>query len=213
MSGGGQSRDPKSRDKAFLMNWIRRNSPTREELLASRFVKPFAHRVAHSHLWRFTRTSVRRGTALGLFVGIFFLIPGVQILGVALLALPFRANIPIGAAMTFLSNPVTTPLILAASVWLGNVLFGMHTNMAGLYALYERSASLSDWWQWFAANAGPALLGGLGGLFVISAASAVVGYILASVIWDNWIRLRWRRKVRRARDQRLEASTSDTAAG
>lgn len=207
MKGGG------SRDKAGLMNWIRRNSPTREELLESRFIKPFAHRVAHSHLWRFTRTSVRRGTALGLFVGIFFLIPGVQILGVALLALPFRANIPIGAAMTFLSNPVTTPLILAASVWLGSFLFGLHTNVSNLYILYDEGASLVEWWHWFTANAGTALLGGLAGLFVISAVSAVIGYLLASVIWDNWIRLRWRRKIRRARDQRLEASTSDTAAG
>ncbi len=207
MSGG------KPKDKAFLMNWIRRNSPTREELLESRFVKPFAHRVAHSHLWRFTRTSVRRGTALGLFVGIFFLIPGVQILGVALLALPFRANIPIGAAMTFLSNPVTTPLILAASVWLGNALFGLNTRMSDLYILYDEGASFTEWWHWFSDNAGPTLLGGLAGLFVISVVSAVVGYILSSVIWDNWIRLRWRRKIRRARDQRLEASTSDATAG
>eukprot|EP01034_Spumella_vulgaris_P015078 gene15078-19264_t len=59
-------------------------------------------------------------------------------------------------------------------------------------------------------DAGTALLGGLAGLFVISAVSAVVGYVLASVIWDNWIRLRWRRKISRARDKRLEASTSDT---
>lgn len=207
MSGG------EPRDKAAVMNWIRRNSPTREELLESRFVRPFAHRVAHSHLWRFTRTSVRRGTALGLFVGIFFLIPGVQIAGVALLALPFRANIPIGAAMTFLSNPLTTPLILAASVWLGNVLFGLRTNVADLYVLYDEGASLVEWWHWFTANAGPALLGGVAGLFVISVVSAVVGYVLASIGWDAWIRLRWRRKIRRARDKRLEASTSDTVAG
>jgi len=207
MSGG------EPRDKAAVMNWIRRNSPTREDLLESRFVRPFAHRVAHSHLWRFTRTSVRRGTALGLFVGIFFLIPGVQIAGVALLALPFRANIPIGAAMTFLSNPLTTPLILAASVWLGNVLFGLRTNLADLYVLYDEGASLVEWWHWFTANAGPALLGGVAGLFVISVVSAVVGYVLASIGWDAWIRLRWRRKIRRARDKRLEASTSDTVAG
>ena len=207
MSGG------KPKDKATVMNWIRRNSPSREELLESRFIKPFAHRVAHSHLWRFTRTSVRRGTALGLFVGIFFLIPGVQILGVALLALPFRANIPIGAAMTFLSNPVTTPLILAASVWVGSTLFGLHTNVSNLYILYDEGASLVEWWHWFTANAGTALLGGLAGLFVISVVTSVVGYLLASVIWDNWIRLRWRRKVSKARDQRLEASTSDTTAG
>jgi len=205
--------EKKVRDKAAVMNWIRRNSPSREELLESRFIKPFAHRVAHSHLWRFTRTSVRRGTALGLFVGIFFLIPGVQILGVALLALPFRANIPIGAAMTFLSNPVTTPLILAASVWLGSFLFGLHTNVSNLYILYDEGASLVEWWDWFTANAGTALLGGLAGLFVISAVSAVVGYVLASVIWDNWIRLRWRRKISRGRDKRLEASTSDTVVG
>ena len=207
MSGG------EPRDKAAVMNWIRRNSPTREDLLESRFVRPFAHRVAHSHLWRFTRTSVRRGTALGLFVGIFFLIPGVQIAGVALLALPFRANIPIGAAMTFLSNPLTTPFILAASVWLGNVLFGLRTNVADLYVLYDEGASLVEWWHWFTANAGPALLGGVAGLFVISVVSAVVGYVLASIGWDAWIRLRWRRKIRRARDKRLEASTSDTVAG
>jgi SsrA-binding protein len=201
------------RDKARLMNWIRRNSPTREELLANRFVRPFAHRVAHSHLWRFTRTSVPRGTALGLFVGLFFLIPGVQILGVALLALPFRANIPIGAAMTFLSNPLTTPFILAASVWVGSTLFGLHTNVSNLYILYDEGASLIEWWHWFTANAGTALLGGLAGLFVISLVSAIVGYVLAALFWDNWIRLRWQRKLRRARDKRLEDSTSDRSAG
>lgn len=206
-------RDPHVRDKAAVMNWIRRNSPTREELLANRFVRPFAHRVAHSHLWRFTRTSVPRGTALGLFVGLFFLIPGVQILGVALLALPFRANIPIGAAMTFLSNPLTTPFILAASVWLGSTLFGLHTNVSNLYILYDEGASLVEWWDWFTANAGTALLGGLAGLFVISLVSAIVGHVLATLIWDNWIRLRWRRRLRRARERRHEDATSSGGAG
>ena len=204
------SRGGKPRDKAAVMNWIRRNSPSREELLESRFIKPFAHRVAHSHLWRFTRTSVPRGTALGLFVGIFFLIPGVQILGVALLALPFRANIPIGAAMTFLSNPATTPFLIAASVWLGNSMFGLHANVATISIMVDEGASAAAWVRWVLSDAAPALLAGL---FVISVVSAVVGYLLAALFWDNWIRLRWRRKLRRARDQRHEASTSDGAAG
>ena len=204
------SRGGKPRDKAAVMNWIRRNSPSREELLESRFIKPFAHRVAHSHLWRFTRTSVPRGTALGLFVGIFFLIPGVQILGVALLALPFRANIPMGAAMTFLSNPATTPFLIAASVWLGNSMFGLHANVATISIMVDEGASAGAWVRWVLSDAAPALLAGL---FVISVVSAVVGYLLATLFWDNWIRLRWRRKLRRARDQRHEASTSDGTAG
>ncbi len=206
---GGKPKDPKVRDKAAVMNWIRRNSPTREELLASRFVKPFAHRVAHSHLWRFTRTSVPRGTALGLFVGIFFLIPGVQILGVALLALPVRANIPIGAAMTFLSNPVTTPFIILGSVWLGDWLFGLQANSATFSAMIEHGASAGEWVRWTFSDAAPAMLAGL---LVISIAAAAIGYIFAAIFWDNWIRLRWRRKLARARDQRHESSTSDTAA-
>ncbi|MFM6854344.1 MAG: DUF2062 domain-containing protein, partial [Sphingopyxis sp.] len=93
-------------------DWVARNTPRREEVLESRFLRPFAHRISHSELWRFSRRSVPRGVALGLFVGIFLLIPGVQIAGVALLALPFRANIPVGAAMTFLSNPLTTPFLI-----------------------------------------------------------------------------------------------------
>ncbi|WP_081944630.1 DUF2062 domain-containing protein [Sphingopyxis sp. MWB1] len=207
---GGAPRKPGQRDKAAVMNWIRRHSPTREELLASRFIRPFAHRVAHSHLWRFTRTSVPRGTALGLFVGIFFLIPGIQILGVALLALPCRANIPIGAAMTFLSNPVTTPFIIAASVWLGDRMFGLHANVATFSAMIESGASIGQWARWLVSDAAPALIAGL---FVISVVSAAVGYVLAALFWDNWIRLRWRKKMRRRRDERLDVSTSDTSAG
>jgi len=54
-----------------------------------------------------------------------------------LLALPVRANIPIGAAMTFLSNPVTTPFIILASVWLGDWLFGLQANSATFSAMIE----------------------------------------------------------------------------
>lgn len=184
------------RSKTALMDWIRRNSPRREDLLESRWIKPFAHRVAHSHLWRFTRTSVPRGVALGLFVGIFLLIPGVQILGVALLALPVRANIPIGAAMTFLSNPATTPFILAASVGVGNWAFGLKADYTTFKALWANDASAREWLAWFLSDTAPALFAGL---FIISAISALIGYVLASIAWDNWIRMRWRRKLRRSR--------------
>ena len=179
-----------------FMDWVRRNSPRREELMESRWLRPFAHRISHSELWRFTRRSVRRGVALGLFVGIFFLIPGVQIIGVALLALPCRANIPIGAAMTFLSNPLTTPMILAASVWLGGYVFGLPGASSSLMTLWNEDAPISAWVNWFLSDAAPALVVGL---FIISLVSAVVGYFLAGLFWDGWVRQKWaqRQKARR----------------
>jgi uncharacterized protein len=176
------------------MGWVRRNSPTREQLLESRLLRPFAHRIAHSELWRFTRRSVPRGVALGLLVGIFLLIPGVQIIGVALLALPCRANIPLGAAMTFLSNPATTPFILASSMWVGNAIFGLNADLSTLSAMIEHGASASDWLSWFFSDAAPATLAGL---LVISVVAAVIGYVLAHVLWAQWLRQKWRRRARK----------------
>ena len=89
-----------------------RHAPSKDEVLASRWLRPFGERVRASELWRFTRRSVPRGVFAGLFIGIFLMIPGLQIVGAAMLSIPMRANIPIAAAMTFLSNPATTPFFL-----------------------------------------------------------------------------------------------------
>jgi len=48
--------------------WWHANAPTRESLEKSRVLAPVAHRVLEPSLWRFSRRSVPRGVALGLFV-------------------------------------------------------------------------------------------------------------------------------------------------
>ena len=53
---------------------IAKATPSREEVLESRWLKPFGQRIRHSELWRFTRRSVPRGVFAGLFVGIFLMI-------------------------------------------------------------------------------------------------------------------------------------------
>lgn len=172
-------------------DWIRAQAPARESFEKSRFLRPFAQRVFHPALWRFTRRSVPRGVALGLLVGIFLLIPGLQIAGAALLALPFRANVPIAAAMTFLSNPLTTPLLLAAALYIGNATLHIGADISQFESLMARGAGIGDWLGWLLSSAAPALLWGL---FVISVASALLGYILASIIWRIWLVRRWQRR-------------------
>jgi uncharacterized protein len=124
-------------------------------------------------------------------VGIFLLIPGVQIAGVALLALPVRANIPIGAAMTFLSMPATTPFILAASVYIGNAMFHLGADSDAFWALWENHAPISAWLSWLLSEAAPAMIAGLA---IISIVSAAVGYVLAVWFWRWWIVAKWRRR-------------------
>lgn len=173
-----------------LTRWLRHNAPKREDLAEHRMMRPFASRILRSDLWRFTRRSVPRGIAVGLAVGIFLMIPGLQIVGAALLAVPFRANIPLAAAMTFLSNPATTPFILIASLFVGNTL-GFHADLNAFYALYERGARGSEWLAWVASDAAPALISGL---LVIAAVAAGVGYLISGVVWRWWTGRKWKRR-------------------
>ena len=167
--------------------------PRREDLAQSRWLKPFGQRILHSEFWRFTRRSVPRGVAIGLLVGIFVMIPGLQIVGAALLCVPFRGNIPIAALMTFLSNPFTTPFILLASLEIGSKL-GFRTDIASFYALRDSGAGVGAWLKWMFSDAAPALVSGL---FIIGLAAALVGYLASILIWRWWTARKWRRRARR----------------
>ncbi|MCW1382920.1 DUF2062 domain-containing protein [Novosphingobium sp. KCTC 2891] len=168
--------------------------PTREQMERNRFARPLA---ARHELWRFTRRSVPRGVAVGLFIGIFAMIPGVQIVGAAVMCLPFRANIPIAALMTFISIPPTTLFVfLPGAIWVGNR-FGFHADMATVSHLVSHGAGVGQWLAWLGTDAAPSLVIGLG---VISLASAVVGYFVSAVGW-RW----WTAHKRRTRLMRSEA--------
>ena len=176
---------------SFLQRFIHRNTPSREEVLASPWLRPFGERVRHSELWRFTRRSVPRGVFAGLLVGIFLMVPGLQIVGAALLCVPLRGNIPIAAAMTFLSNPLTTPFFLYAAIEVGGRI-GFHTDLTSFLAL--RGKSLGTWLQWLLSDAAPALISGL---LLIGFSMALVGYLVSLVGWRWWIGRKWRQRYAR----------------
>ncbi|MBU6395173.1 MAG: DUF2062 domain-containing protein [Sphingomonadales bacterium] len=170
---------------------VQRLIPTRETLVKSRFVRPLA---ARPELWRYNRRSVPRGIAVGLFVGIFAMIPGVQIVGAALMCVPFRGNVPLAAAATLLSNPATTPMILLAALWVGSFL-GLNADLATFQLLIDRGAGLGEWANWLVSSAAPAMVLGL---LVISVVSAVIGYFASIVIWRWWTGRRRRQRLSRS---------------
>lgn len=172
-----------------ISRWWHEHAPRRESFENSRILAPVAHRVLAPELWRFTRRSVPRGVALGLLVGIFLMIPGLQIAGAAFLALPFRANIPLATAMTFLSNPATTPLILWASVYVGNMALGRSSEIAQFMALVNQHASIARWFQWLVSEAAPALIFGLA---LISIVMAALGYVIADWLWRSHLWRKWK---------------------
>ncbi|MFW2830855.1 DUF2062 domain-containing protein [Sphingomonas sp. ID0503] len=177
--------------KTWLADQLRAAMPTREQLEANRWIRPVAHLLLQPALWRFTRRSVPRAIGLGLFAGIFIMIPFVQFASAALIAVPFRANVPLTAGTTLLTNPVTTPLIILTAIWVGSTVFGLHADPATLMALYREGADWLQWKAWLLSDAAPALILGL---FTIASVAGSVGYVAAGLIWRGWIAHKWKQR-------------------
>ncbi|MCM8556946.1 DUF2062 domain-containing protein [Sphingomicrobium sediminis] len=174
-----------------LRRFLAKHAPTREELARSRWLKPVRRYIEAHEYWRFTRRSVPRAFFIGMFIGVFLMIPGTQMIGAALMCIPMRGNIPIAAALTWVSNPATTPVFLIGALEVGGF-FGFETHLDQLYELYESDASIRQWFAWLFTDAAPGLIFGL---FVIGLVLALVAYWVSLVGWRLWIGKRWRQRT------------------
>lgn len=181
--------------------WFQRHIPTREQLERNRFVRPFAHRILHSELWRFTRRSVPRGVALGLFVGV--MIPLAHFVVATFLAVFVRANIPAALLATFVGFPVIYVGIVALAYKIGNWLLHLDASTA----IQPISETMH------ATNTGTFLerLTGAGtetalGLLIIATVLSSVGYLVTSFGWRWWVGRKRRQRLAEARERRARAA-------
>jgi len=184
------------RSKTFLSDWFRQQMPTREQLERNRFVRPFAHYVLRPELWRFTRRSVPRGVALGLFVGV--MIPLAHFVVATFLAVFVRANIPAALVATFVGFPVVYVLIVALAYKIGNWL--LHLDAATAIQPISETMQATHTGTFLESLTGAGTETALG-LFVIATVLSSLGYLLTSFGWRWWVG-RKRRRVIEAREQR-----------
>ena len=169
--------------------WSHRNMPTRETFERIRWLRPIAHRILLPELWRFHRRSVPRGVALGIIVGV--MLPVAQTVFAALLALPAKANVPVAALTTFITNPVTTPPIWYAAYKIGSWVLKVDAMTPVRPLTRNVDSTAVDWLQWLLSDAAPATALGL---VIISVLGAAVGYLIASFGWSWWIARKWKRR-------------------
>ncbi len=187
--------------KAKILSWAKRNMPTREQMARNRFIRPFAHRVLRSELWRFTRRSVPRGVALGLLVGI--IVPFAQILFAALLSVSVRANVPLAALTTFVTNPFTTPAIWVAAYWVGGWLLRLDaaTGVAPVATAMEETDLQQALEGLTRAGVETAF-----GLVVIAVVSASLSYLMSVWVWRWWTARKWAKRQARRRATKASAA-------
>ena len=174
--------------------WTKRNLPTREQMERSRIIRPFANRVLRSELWRFTRRSVPRGVALGMLVGI--IIPFAQILFASLLCLSVRANVPVAALTTFVTNPFTTPLIWVGSYNVGAWL--LRVDAMTVVAPVNQAITHSQFDDMLTWLTGATLVTAFG-LVIVGVIAAAISYLATSFGWRWWIGRKRRTRLAEAR--------------
>ncbi len=155
--------------------------PTRDGMRKNRYLKPIAHRFLRSDLWRFTRRSVPRGVALGMLAA--FLIPVGQIFAAVFLALPVRANVPIAALTTFITNPFTYPFWIAVANQIGKFVLRIDALTAGQPLNEGMRSGLGEWLSWFVREAGVTAFGFL----LLAIVFGALGYVMSSLGWRWWV--------------------------
>jgi uncharacterized protein (DUF2062 family) len=155
---------------------------TRDAILGSRWLRPFAYLFDHPSLWHLNRRSFPRALAVGLFTA--FILPVGQFALAALLAVLMRANVPLAAAATLVSNPFTFPAIYFGAYRLGRFL---------LPAPAEAAVPSDRMLGTLVSLTGPTMLG----LAIFAVLGAASGFVLGTAVWRLRLAMRWR--ARRAR--------------
>ncbi len=182
--------------KTLGADLIRRYMPSREQMAKNKYLRPIAHRFLSPELWRFTRRSVPRGVALGLFAA--FIIPVGQIFLAAFLALPARANVPLSALVTFVTNPFTFPFWAVVANQVGELTLNIDQTM-GAAANEELNRGALTWLVDLFQVAGVTVFG----FIVLAVVSAALGYLLSGAIW-RFLVVRKRAKRLKSMDERVD---------
>lgn len=175
-----------------LATWLKARVPDREKLAENRFLRPFANHVLRSDLWRFTRRSVPRGVALGLFVAI--LIPFAHSFVAAVTAVFIRANVPVAIVTTFSSNPLTWVIIFPTAFEIGRFLLHIDamTNIQPISETMQTTQTDHLLQQLTGAGIETAL-----GLFVLACTVSAVGYFVSGLIWRTLVARKRRARLAR----------------
>lgn len=118
------------------------------------------------------------------------MIPVAQILGAALLALLLRANLPVAAVSTLVSNPLTYGPIFVLAYRTGAAVLGETPDAADVAAAEreagEERVDPQSWGERFGAIGKPLALG----LAIFAVTGGVAAWLLVNLLWRLIARLR-----------------------
>jgi uncharacterized protein len=176
--------------------FFRKYLPSHESIRQNRHIARFGTLFLHPNLWHVNRRSVSGGVAAGMFAG---LVPGsnpVQFTLAALLAVAFRVNLPVAAAVTLYTNPLTIGPLYVIAYWIGT-LFVPGDVAPFIHPPGFDWSNLGAWlrasFEWALSLGKPLAVG----LVVLAVGLAIAGYVAVQLAWRAQAVLAWRRRKAR----------------
>lgn len=194
-SGGRRNGPRRLASIGGMRHRLKRWLPSEQALRERRSLRWLGPLLRRPWLWHLSRRSVAAGAAIGVFFGL--LIPVLQIGFAALVAVLLRANLPVAAASTLVSNPATYVPIVVAAYRTGSALLGERVDDGKIAALLgdeEASEPPAGWLQRGQEIGKPLIVG----LALFATVGALVTWSAVNLAWTLAVRLR-RRGGRQAR--------------
>lgn len=129
-----------------LMRWLHQRGLSRKRLKGGILHNWFGDHLFNPHLWRLEREGVALAMLLGCLCALspFF---GLHLLIGCSLAMIFRANIPLTAALQFITNPFTVIFYYPSAYLLGARILGEPAMRVENFREILRSQNLGAIWQ------------------------------------------------------------------
>ncbi len=151
--------------------------------------------VSSEALWHVNRRSVARAAAIGLFSA--YLPMPMEMVVAALLAIIFRANIPISVLLVWVSNPLTWLLLYGPPYLFGSWLLGYENIQLGQLTVNILSQHIAALWL---------------GCVIVGTAMATGAYFTVHLLWRMDVVSDWearRRRIRLKRERLEKIATEE----
>ncbi|MGK0271925.1 MAG: hypothetical protein ACI88H_002591 [Cocleimonas sp.] len=179
--------------------FLKRYSPSAKTIRENKALSMLGEDLHKPSLWILNRNSVARAFAIGLFCT-WIPFP-LQTVLAALLAIYYRAHLPLSVALVFITNPITIPPMFYFAYKLGSVMLGME--------LQHVEMDLS--WHWFTSILGQIWQPLLFGCLILAIVSSAVGYFTINTLWRKGVKNRWKDRSHRRAERRKEKKIAKDA--
>lgn len=147
--------------------------PTHEKIKEQKFLKVFGKFMHKREIWSLSRKKVLGGIFIGMFVA--FIPMPFQMLLIALLAIIFNVNLPVGVVLAWITNPFTMPFIYYFEYELGNIILNVQDPIE--FSFETMNDNLSD-----------IALSLYTGTLIVSTVTAFLSVFILNLLWIKKVR-------------------------